>query len=85
MTVPNSQDAALATALLQIAKVRFNVFRERFGRDPRPDEPLLFDPCKDEPTAATSDDGRLQIISAAIATNVDAVLVLGFFGYKYVH
>jgi hypothetical protein len=85
MTLSDRHNAALVSALLQIAKVRFAVFRERFGRDPEPDEPLLFDPREDEPTEATRDDGRMQIISAAIATNVDAVLVLGFYGYKHVH
>ncbi|HKV54554.1 MAG TPA: hypothetical protein VJN94_07900 [Candidatus Binataceae bacterium] len=75
----------MVEALLEIAKVRFAVFRERFGRDPEPDEPLLFDPEKDEPTEATRDDGRLQIISAAHASNVDAVMVLSFLGYQYIH
>ncbi len=76
---------ALFTALLEIAKVRFAVFRERFGRDPGPDEPLLFDPDKDEPTAATQADRRMQVVSAAMASNVDAVLVLGLLGYKSIH
>jgi hypothetical protein len=33
----------LAAALLAVAKVRFELFRERFGRDPELNEPLLFD------------------------------------------
>gem|GEM_PF-2169900 len=72
----------LVAALLEIAKVRFALFRERFGRDPGPDEPLLFDPDKEEPTAATQADRRVQVISAAIASEVDASAVLGLLGYK---
>jgi len=72
-------------ALLEIAKVRFALFRERFGRDPGPDEPLLFDPDQEEPTAANRADGRVQLVSAAIASEVDANAVLGLLGYKLVH
>jgi hypothetical protein len=72
----------LMAALLEVAKVRFELFREHFGRDPEPDEPLLFDPDKGEPTAATQADGRLQVVSAALASEVDASGVLGLLGYK---
>ena len=72
----------LVAALLEIAKVRFALFRERFGRDPEPDEPLLFDPEQNEPTAATRADSRVQVVSAAVASQVDANAVLGLLGYK---
>ena len=72
----------LVAALLEIAKVRFALFRERFGRDPEPDEPLLFDPDQGEPTAATEADGRVQVVSAAMATDVDATAILGLLGYQ---
>ncbi len=75
----------LVAALLEIAKVRFALFRERFGRDPEPDEPLLFDPEQDAPTAAAQDDGRVQVVSAALASEVDANPVLGLLGYKLAH
>jgi hypothetical protein len=82
-SIPESDP--VVTALLEIARVRFAFFRERFGRDPEPDEPLLFDPDKDEPTEASKDDGRVQVLSAAIASNVDAGEVLGLLGYNFVH
>jgi hypothetical protein len=69
-------------ALLEIAKVRFQLFRERFGREPELDEPLLFDPDKREPIAATEADRRVQVVSAALATEVDARTVLGLLGYS---
>jgi len=82
-TPPNSDP--LVAALLEIAKVRFQLFRERFGREPGPDEPLLFDPDKGVPTAATQADGRVQVVSAAMASEVDASAVLHLLGYKIVH
>jgi hypothetical protein len=83
MRTPCVSDPLIA-ALLEIAKVRFALFRERFGRDPGPDEPLLFDPDQEEPTAATRADGRVQLVSAAIASEVDVNAVLGLLGYELV-
>jgi hypothetical protein len=83
MRTPCVSDPLIA-ALLEIAKVRFALFRERFGRDPGPDEPLLFDPDQEKPTAATRADGRVQLVSAAIASEVDANPVLGLLGYELV-
>jgi hypothetical protein len=79
-TSPNSNP--LVAALMEIARVRFQLFRERFGRDPGPDEPLLFDPDKGEPTAATHADGRVQVVSAALASKVDANAILDLLGYE---
>jgi hypothetical protein len=84
MRKPNVSDPLVA-ALLEVAKVRFALFRERFGRDPGPDEPLLFDPDQEEPTQATGSDSRVQVLSAAIASEVDPSAILGLLGYKPVH
>jgi hypothetical protein len=81
MLKPSISDPLVA-ALLEIAKVRFALFRERFGRDPAPDEPLLFDPDVCEPVAATQADSRVQVVSAAMASDVDASAILGLLGYK---
>ena len=69
-------------ALLEVARVRFALFRERFGRDPDPDEPLLFDPEKGEPTASNMAMSRVQVLSAALASDVDAGAVLGLLGFE---
>jgi hypothetical protein len=81
MSKPPISDPLMA-ALLQIARVRFALFRERFGRDPGPDDPLLFDPDQGEPIAATEADGWLQVVSAAMANNVDASAVLALLGFE---
>jgi hypothetical protein len=61
--------------------LRYQAFLARFGRDPGPDEPLLFDPKQDEPTAASADERFLQIKDAADAAKVDAILLLNCLGY----
>jgi hypothetical protein len=78
-------DSLLATALLQIAKIRYEAFRERFGREPEPNEPLLFDPRADQPVAADSTDRTLQVLSAALLINVDSKLVLDYLGLNGLH
>jgi hypothetical protein len=72
----------LIAALIEIARVRFELFHDQFGRDPEPDEPLLFDPKKCVPTACTKAEGRLQLLSAALASDVDPAPVLGLLGYE---
>lgn len=81
MITPPVSDPLL-TALLEVAKVRFALFQERFGREPGPDEPLLFDPENGTPTASTVADSRVQVLSAAMASDVDARPVLNLLGYK---
>ena len=71
----------LAAALLAVAKVRFELFRERFGRDPELNEPLLFDPDEAKPTEAKQADRRIQLVSAAIVSKIDASAVLSLLGY----
>jgi len=80
MAESDSEDG-LAAALFGVAMVRYAAFYDRFGRDPRPDEPLLFDPSKDEPTPASLRDRMLQVIAAAKATNTDPATVLHALGY----
>jgi len=75
----------IASALLEIARVRYEAFRDHFGRDPEPNEPLLFDPAEDEPIAASSADRTLQIMSAAMLCNVDAGDVLNYLGLNQIH
>ncbi|MBF6571448.1 MAG: hypothetical protein IVW54_21555 [Candidatus Binataceae bacterium] len=74
--------SSVETVILKIAKVRYLAFRERFGRDPFPDEPLFFDPSFDEPTAPPSDEMRDQLLAAASATRSDCVPLLRFFGLQ---
>lgn len=75
----------LAAALIEVAKVRYAAFRDRFGRDPKPHEPLLFDPHADQPVAATKADRMQQLLTAANTSKVDPKLVLSVLGYGFLH
>jgi hypothetical protein len=65
-------------ATLEVFRMRFQAFCERFGRDPEPDEPLFFDPAQETPVAPESSVIRSQIIAAATAARVDSRLVIDF-------
>jgi hypothetical protein len=78
-------DSQVASALIAVAQVRYLAFCERFGREPEPHEPLLFDPTEDHPTAASSSDRMLQVMSAAMLSNVDGDAVLNYLGFTYTH
>ncbi len=75
----------VASALIAIAQIRYEAFCEHFGREPEPDEPLLFDPAEDLPTAANLVDRTRQVINAAMLSNVDPDLVLNYLGFSYRH
>lgn len=64
--------------LLSIFRVRYYKFRERFGREPAPDEPLFFDPNVLRPAAP--EEFRSQLIAAAQAVRVDAEPILALMG-----
>ncbi|MGO9063081.1 MAG: hypothetical protein ACLQU2_37815 [Candidatus Binataceae bacterium] len=68
----------MAMATLEVFRVRYQAFCDRFGRDPEPDEPLFFDPEQEQPVAPDSSAIRLQIIAAASVARVDARLVMDF-------
>jgi hypothetical protein len=69
-------DAETAAALLEVLRLRFERFRQRFGRDPEADEPLLFDPDFDRPVVTTDEESRMQVTTAALAAQVDPTAVL---------
>ena len=68
----------MAVATLQLFRMRYRAFFERFGRDPEPDEPLFFDPAQDEPVAPEPAVIRAQVLAAASAAGVDGRMVLSF-------
>jgi hypothetical protein len=73
-------DAETAAALLEVLRLRFERFRQRFGRDPEADEPLLFDPDFDRPVTTTDEESRMQVTTAALAAQVDPTTVLRWLG-----
>jgi len=65
---------------MRIARLRYELFRDRFGRDPYPEEPLFFDPSCDVPVVAEVSLMWTQVMDAAVATRTDVLSVMKFMG-----
>lgn len=53
-------------------------FRRKFGRDPRPEDPVLFDENADEPQPMPMDDIEREITDFLMAVNIDPALIYAF-------
>lgn len=67
-------------AMLKIARLRYKIFRAKFGRDPPPDDPLFFDSTSDPPIIAGIAEMCAQLMDAALATRSDYTTVMKFLG-----
>jgi hypothetical protein len=65
-------------SLLLVIRYRFRAFREQFGREPKPTEPLFFDHSKSRPLKVSLSEAREQIEGAATAVGITAVPLLRF-------
>jgi hypothetical protein len=74
------QSNDLGMAMLKIARLRYQIFRDRFGRDPGPDEPLFFDSNHSEPVVAGAREMSSQVMHAANATRSDYLSVMRYLG-----
>ena len=70
----------IGMSMLKIARVRYQIFRARFGRDPGPDDPLFFDSMRDQPVVAGEAEMWSQVMDAAVATRSDYLSVMKFLG-----
>lgn len=70
----------MGRAILRIARLRYQIFRERFGRDPGPEDPLFFDIFEDQPVVANHSEMFRQVSDAARATRTDFLSVMKFLG-----
>lgn len=63
-------DLCPACSLMEVVNHRFGIFRQKFGRDPLPDEPLFFDPEADLPVQASPLQVHAQLADACRETGV---------------
>lgn len=73
-----STDTAEGRMLQEALEASRRAFREKFGRDPGPDDPVLFDPNADEPTPLSPEGwqaGFAAIRRAAADAGVDPAYV----------
>ena len=47
-----------------ILRRQFELFREKFGRDPGPGDPVFFDPSKDEPAHFSEGNAEEKVVEA---------------------
>jgi hypothetical protein len=75
-----SSDDYAKHGLLAIASLRFQAFEAKFGRSPKPDDPLFFDESKDTPIKASLADTCAQLEEGARRAGVNVDPILRFLG-----
>lgn len=68
----------LAEATGPLLKKQIALFRKKFGRDPRPDEPLFFDPDADVPRRLQLEPMEAEIVRAMNEANIHPRLIYAF-------
>lgn len=59
----------------QLLVEQFVASRQKFGRDPGPDDPIIFDPDADEPIPMSYEDAEAAIVDAAHVVGIDPALI----------
>ena len=80
-------DSEGGSAMRQALEANQRAFREKFGRDPGPDDPVFFDPDADEPVPLTGkawDDGFTAMAQAAADAGVDPAYVAAWQEVGYI-
>jgi len=81
--VPCKAGAACSKcSFFEVIRLRFRAFREQFGRDPGPNEPLFFEPNRDWPVQVDTAQAIEQIEAAATTLKIDSDPVLDFLKLK---
>ncbi len=68
--------------LYEAIKQQLESFKEKFGREPGPDEPVFFDPDCDVPTRLSESKLRRELSEAARKAGLDVNRVLSAFGFE---
>ena len=55
-----------------------DAFRKKFGRDPGPDDPVFFDPDKDEPTQVSMDTAAAEVMATMKKTGTRPELIYAY-------
>jgi hypothetical protein len=53
-------------------------FRQKFGRDPRPEDPIIWDEDAAEPTPASEEDIHQEILAALIKADIPPEFIYAF-------
>lgn len=61
-----------------ILEAQLQSFREKFGRDPGPGDPIFFDPQSDEPRPFDPEDYRRTAVEAMQKAGINPALIYAF-------
>jgi hypothetical protein len=64
--------------MIQILEEQRQRFRQKFGRDPRPEDPIIWDETAAEPTPTSVEDIHQTILSALIAAGSPPEFIYAF-------
>jgi hypothetical protein len=68
----------LAAAARPLLKKQIALFKKKFGREPRPDEPLFFDPAAGVPRRLQLEPVEAEIVRAMKEANIHPRLIYAF-------
>jgi hypothetical protein len=59
-------------------KKQMQRFKEKFGRDPGPDDPLYFDPDKETPEAMTDEKVKKILVESMMSVGIDLAIIYAY-------
>jgi hypothetical protein len=74
------EELCVRCAMVKVMAHRFSIFRDTFGREPLPAEPLFFVPGAAHPVPAQQQEFNAQLAEAAEKTGVSVVKIWDFLG-----
>ncbi len=69
---------SLSPELASALEMQQEAFRQKFGRDPGPDDPVFFDPDADTPQPLDADEVDRQIIDAMAKAEMDPSYIYAY-------
>ena len=72
------KSSSLANAARPLLKKQIGLFRKKFGREPKPDEPLFFDPDATVPRRLQLEPIEAEIARAMTEANIHPRLIYAF-------
>jgi hypothetical protein len=68
----------MSKEMIQMLEEQKERFRQKFGRYPRPEDPVIWDETASEPTPASAEDIHQTILSALIAAGSPPEFIYAF-------
>ena len=73
-----SKAIPLSAGAQQAIERQLDAFRKKFGRNPRPEDPIFFDPDADDPVPITQEKYDEAMVEAMTTAGLDPVLMYAY-------